>query len=94
MVEITAAEQNTEKRKKWNKDSLRDLWDNTECTNIHRRKRDREKTEKTLLRDNSWKPPEHGKGNSQPSPESTDSLNQDRPKEEHTETHSNQTGKN
>ena len=53
MVEITAAEQNTEKRKKGNKDSLRDLWDNTECTNIHRRKRDREKTEKTLLRDNS-----------------------------------------
>ena len=28
MVEITATEQNTEKRMKRNKDSLRDLWDN------------------------------------------------------------------
>ena len=29
MVEITAKEQNKEKRKK---DNLRDLWDNTKCT--------------------------------------------------------------
>ena len=35
MVEITATEQNIEKRMKRNEDSLRDLWDNTECTNIH-----------------------------------------------------------
>ena len=28
MVEITAIEQNKEKRKKKNEDSLRDLWDN------------------------------------------------------------------
>ena len=28
MVEFTAAEQNKEKRKKRNEDSLRDLWDN------------------------------------------------------------------
>ena len=35
MVEITAAEQNIEKRIKRNEDSLRDLWDNTECTNTH-----------------------------------------------------------
>ena len=34
MVEITAAEQNTEKRMKKNEDSLRDLWDNIKCTNI------------------------------------------------------------
>ena len=33
-VEITAAEQNTEKRMKRNEDSLRDLWDNIKCTNI------------------------------------------------------------
>ena len=35
MVETTATEQNIEKRLKRNEDSLRDLWDNTECTNTH-----------------------------------------------------------
>ena len=34
MVEITAAEQNKEKRMKRNEDSLRDLWDNIKCPNI------------------------------------------------------------
>ena len=34
MVEITAAEQNTEKSMKRNEDSLRDLWDNIKHTNI------------------------------------------------------------
>ena len=35
MVEITAAEQNKEKRMKRNEDSLRDLWDKIKCNNIH-----------------------------------------------------------
>ena len=35
MMEITATEQNTEKRVKRNEDSLRDHWDNIKCTNIH-----------------------------------------------------------
>ena len=35
MVEITATEQNKEKRVKRNEDSLRDLWDNIKRTNIH-----------------------------------------------------------
>ena len=35
MVEVTSAEQNIEKRIKRNEDSLRDLWDNIKCTNIH-----------------------------------------------------------
>ena len=35
MVEITATEQNKEKRMKRNEDSIRDLWDNIKCTNIH-----------------------------------------------------------
>ena len=35
MVEITAAEQNIEKRMKRNEDSLRDPWDNIKYTNIH-----------------------------------------------------------
>ena len=34
MVEITAKEQNKEKRMKRNEDSLRDLGDNIKCTNI------------------------------------------------------------
>ena len=34
-VEFTAAEQNKEKRKKRNEDSLRDLWDNIKRNNIH-----------------------------------------------------------
>ena len=35
MLEITVAEQNKEKRMKRNEHSLRDLWDNIKCTNIH-----------------------------------------------------------
>ena len=34
IVEITAAEQNKDKRMKRNEDSLRDHWDNIKCTNI------------------------------------------------------------
>ena len=34
MVEITAEEQNKEKRMERNQDSLRDLWDNIKCSNI------------------------------------------------------------
>ena len=35
MVEITATEQNIEKRIQRDEDSLRDLWDNINRTNIH-----------------------------------------------------------
>ena len=35
MVEITATEQNIEKRMKRNEDSLRDLWNNIKCRSIH-----------------------------------------------------------
>ena len=34
VVEITATEEKT-KKNKWNEDSLRDLWNNIKCTNIH-----------------------------------------------------------
>ena len=34
IVEITAEEQNKEKTMKRIEDNLRDLWDNTKCTNI------------------------------------------------------------
>ena len=35
MVEFTTMEQNKEKRMKRNEDSLRELWDNIKCNNIH-----------------------------------------------------------
>ena len=35
MVEFTDTEQNKEKIMKRNEDSLRDLWGNIKCTNIH-----------------------------------------------------------
>ena len=35
MVELTATEQNKEKRMKRNEDSLRGLWDSIKCNNIH-----------------------------------------------------------
>ena len=35
MVELTAVEQNKEKRMKRNEDSLRDLWDNVKRNNVH-----------------------------------------------------------
>ena len=46
MVEITASEQNIEKRMKGNTDSLRDLWDNIKqnqhsCSNRPRRRREK-----------------------------------------------------
>ena len=34
MMEITAEEQNKEKRRKRIEDTLRELWDNTKCSNI------------------------------------------------------------
>ena len=34
-MEITDAEQKGEKRLKRNEDSLRELWNNFKCTNIH-----------------------------------------------------------
>ena len=55
MVEITATEQNIEKRMKRNEDSLRDLWDNIKSTNIHiiwvpEEKRERKDLRKYLKR--------------------------------------------
>ena len=35
LVEITGVEQKREKRLKTNEDSLREIWDNVKCTNIH-----------------------------------------------------------
>ena len=82
---------------KRNEDSLRDLWDNIKHTNIRiigvRERRQRERSWENTWRDNRWKLSEHGKGTGQPSPGSTESPRKDKPKEEHTKTHSNQTDK-
>ena len=57
-MEIMDVEQKREKRLKANKESLRELWDNVKCTNIHiigvLEGEEREKgTEKNIQRDNS-----------------------------------------
>ena len=49
MVEITATEQNIDKKMKRNEVRLRELWDNIKCTNmcitgVPRRREEREKT--------------------------------------------------
>ena len=83
-VEITSEEQNRAERMKRTEDSLRGLWDNIICTNIHiigvpRRIREKERVEEKFLRDYSWKFPQHGKQNSQLSPRGTNSAIQDKP---------------
>ena len=55
--------------------------------------KERQKGLEKASKDNSWKLPEHGKGNSQPSWGSTEAPKQDKPKKEY-KTHSNQTDKN
>ena len=56
-MEITDAEQEREKRLKRNEDSLRELWDNVKCTNIHiigvPGGEERETDRKNIRRDNS-----------------------------------------
>ena len=96
MVEITSEEQNRVKRMKRVEDSLRDLWDNTKFTSIRiigvpeeeEKKKGYEKILEEVIVENS---PQHGKGNSQSSPRGTKSPIQDKPKEKHAKTHTNQT---
>ena len=73
-MEITDAEQKREKRLKTNEESLRELWDNVKCTNIHViwvQKEKREKGTEKIFRDNSQKLPKHGKGAPHSNPENT-----------------------
>ena len=95
MVEITATEQNIEKRMKRNEDSLRDLWDNIICTNIYiigvpegeEREKPPEKIFEEIITENI---PNMGKEIINPV-EAVQSPRQDKPKEEHTAAQSNQT---
>ena len=62
MMEITATEQNIEKRMKRNEDSLRDFGDNIKCTNIHiigvpergKREKGSEKISEETRAENFW----------------------------------------
>ena len=98
MVEITAMGQNKEKRMKRNEDSLRDLWDNIKCTNIRiigvpegeEREKGPEKIFEEIIVENF---PNMGKEIATQVQEAQ-SPRQDKPKEKHTKTHSNQIDKN
>ena len=79
-------------------DSLRDLWDHIKCTNIQiigvseeeQKKKGYEKIFEEIMVENF---PKHGKENSHSSPRGTKSPIQDKPKEKHAKTHTNQTNK-
>ena len=99
MVEITAIKQNIEKRMKINEDSLRDFWDNIKCINIHiigvpegeERERGLKEIFEEIIAENF---PNIGKEMvKQVQEASTESLRHNKPKEEHTKTHSNQKDK-
>ena len=97
MVEITSEEKNKVKRMKRTEDSLRDLWNNNKDTNIRiigvPEEEEKERVWEKFWRGYSWKFPQHGKGNSQSSPRGTKRPLQDKPKEKHAKTHTNETNK-
>ena len=89
MVEIITIEQNIEKRMKRNEDSLRDLWHTNFCIIRVPEGEDREKGPQIIFEEIIAENfPNIGS-----QVKEAQSPNQDKPKEEHTETHSNQTGK-
>ena len=98
MVEFNAVEQNKEKRMKRNEDSLRDLWDNTECTNVHiigvpegeESEKGTKKIFVEIIVDNF---PNMGKEIAT-QVQKAQSPRQDKPKEKHAETCSTQIDKN
>ena len=94
MVEITSEEQNKVKRMKRTEDSFRDLWDHIKCTNIRimgvpeeEEKKGMRKFQKRL----QLKISQRREGNSQS--RGTKSPIQNKPKEKHTKTHTNQGNK-
>ena len=97
MVEITSEEQNKVKRMKRTKDSLRDLWDNIKCTNIQiigfpeeeEKNKWYEKIFEEIIIENF---PNMEKEIVNQVQEAQSPI-QDKPKEKHTKTHTNQTNK-
>ena len=98
MVEITSEEQNKVKRMKRTEDSLRDLWDNIKCTNIQiigvpeeeEKKKGYEKFFEEIIVENF---PNMEKEIVNQVQEAKSPI-QDKAKEKHTKTHTNQTNKN
>ena len=98
MVEITSEEQNKVKRMKRTGDSFRDLWNNIKCTNIQiigvpqeeEKKKGYEKSFEEIIVENF---PNMEKEIVNPSPTGATSPIQDKPKEKHARTHTNQTNK-
>ena len=96
MLEITSEGQNKVKRMKRTEDSLRDLWDHIKYTNIwiigvpeeEEKKKVYEKIFEEIIVETF---PNMVK--SQSSPRGTKSPIQDKPKEKHAKTHTNQTNK-
>ena len=94
-MEITAEEQNKVKRMKRTEDSLRDLWDHIKCTNIRiigipeeEKEKGYEKMFEEIVVENfpnMEKEIVKSRGAKSPI--------QDKPKEKHTKTHTNQTNK-
>ena len=95
MVEITTEEPNKVKRMKRMEDSLRDLSDNIKCINIQiigvpegeEKQKGYEKIFEEIIAENS---PNMEK---EVSPRGIKNPIQDKPKEKHTKTHTNQTNK-
>ena len=96
MVEITSEEQNKKNEKNWG-ESQRPLGQYQVHQYLNYRgpriRREKERIWENFWRDYSWKFPQHGKGNNQSSPRGTKSPIQDKPKEKHTKTYTNETNK-
>ena len=97
VVEITSEEQNKVKRMKRTEDSLTDLWDNIKCINIpiigfleeEERKKGYDKDFEQIIVEN-FPNMEKKRANQI---KDTQSPKQDKPKEKHAKTHTNQTNK-
>ena len=96
MVEITAREQNIEKRMKRNEDSLRDCWDNIKRSNIgitgvpEGEEKGPEKIFEEIIAENFLNMGKERVNQVQ----EAQSPRKDKLREEYTETHSNQADKN
>ena len=94
-MEITSEEQNKVKRMKRTEDSLRDLWDNIKCTNIRiigvpeeeEKKKGYEKIFEEIIVENF----PNMKNEIVIQVQEAQSPIQDKPKEKHAKTHTNQT---